>query len=231
GLNRRGFSNTTYDALDLQAAAEADPEKLREILYEMQMILAEQCPNALVIRNHGLMAVNTEKWEGYENALPFGPLSYLDEIGFLKLHLKGAVATTKTLMTLTAPSTGTTQEPVTVSATISTEDGKPVEGIYVDFSADGVIFASGRTDSNGEATASWLPETAGDIIFKVEYLGGAEYTASESDTITTSVSEPAEPGPAEPGPAEPTKPDYTMYYIGAIVILALVAVALYMRQK
>ena len=230
GLNRRGFSNATYDALDLQAAAEADPEKLREILYEMQMILAEQCPNALVNRNHGLMAVNTEKWEGYENALPFGPLSYLDEIGFMNLHLKGAPAATKTLLTLTAPSTGTTQEPITVSATITTEDGEPVGGIYVDFSADGVIFSSGRTDSEGKATASWLPEMAADIKFKVEYLGGAEYAASESTTITTSVSAPAEPGPSEPEP-EPTKPDYTMYYIGAIVIVALVAVVLYMRKK
>jgi len=231
GLNRRGFSNSTYDALDLQAAAEQDPEKLKEILYEMQMILAEQCPNALVIRNHGLMAVNVEKWEGYENALPFGPLSYLDEIGFMKLHLKGAIAVTQTQLSLTAPSTGTTDERVSVSATMTTEDGDPVEGVYVDFSADGVIFASGRTDSSGKATASWLPETEGDIDFKVEYLGSAEYASCESETKITSVSAPAEPGPAEPEEPEPTPKDNTMLYlVGALAVIAI-AVALYLRQK
>jgi len=229
GINRRGFSDATYDALDMQAAAEADPEKLREILYEMQMILSEQCPNALVVRNHGLMAVNSKDFEGYENALPFGPLSYLDEIGFLKLHLKGAIASTKTLLTLTAPSTGTTEEPVTVSAIIKTEDGEPIEGVYIDFSADGVIFGSGRTKANGEATSSWLPELARDINFKAEYLGSADYAESESSIKTTSIIEPGEPEPYEP--EEPTKPDYTMYYIGAVIVIIILAVLFYQRKK
>lgn len=233
GLNRRGFSDPTYDALDMQAAAESDPEKLRDILYEMQMILSEQCPNALVVRNHGLMALNSEDFEGYENALPFGPLSYLDQIGFQKLHLKGAVAAAITRLALTAPSTGTTEEPVTVSAVITAEDGSPIEGIYVDFYADGIVFGSGRTNSVGEATSSWLPEMAGVIQFKAGYLGGADHAASESGIESTSVTTPEpdvdEPDVDEPDDDEPTKPDYTMYYLAAIV--AIIAVAIFFYQK
>ncbi|MBA7677068.1 hypothetical protein ES703_85316 [subsurface metagenome] len=229
GINRRGFSNATFDALDLQAAAEPDPDKLREILYEMQMILSEQCPNALVVRNHGLIALNSEDFEGYENALPFGPLSYLDQIGLMNIHLKGAIAATQTQLTLTAPSTGTTEEPVTVSAIVTTEEGLPIEGIYVDFYAGGLVFGSGRTNSDGKASSSWLPEMAGDIQFMAGYLGGADYAASESGIETTSVTTPEEPDIEEPDIEEPTKPDYTMYYI--IALVAIIAVAIFFYQK
>jgi len=226
GLNIRGMSNATLDALDMEAASEADPESLREILYEMQMIIAQECPNALIIRPHSLFAVDAEKFEGFVNAMPFGPLSYLDMIGFMKLHLKGAIAATKTLVTLSVPSTGATDESMKISATVTTEDGAPVEGVYVDFSAGGLIFGAARTGSDGKASITYLPETAGDTIFKAEYLGSADYAACVSSTETSSVGEAA-----EPTPTPPPKPDYTMYYVGALIVIIIVAAALYMRSR
>jgi peptide/nickel transport system substrate-binding protein len=232
GLNIRGLSNATLDAIDLEAASEADPDRLKEILYEMQMIIAEECPNALIIRPHALLAVYSEKFEGFENAIPFGPLSYLDMIGFMQLHLKGAVAATTTLLTLSVPSTGTTDEVMSVSATLTTEDGTPIEEVYVDFSAGGLIFGSAMTDSEGKAGIKYLPETEGDVEFMAEYLGSADYAACESDIETSSVSKAEEPGPVGPTPTPPPeKPDYTMYYVGVIVILLIVVVALFMRSR
>ena len=184
-----------------------------------------------MVRNHGLMALNSEDFEGYENALPFGPLSYLDQIGLMNIHLKGAIAATKTQLTLTAPSTGTTEEPVTVSAIITTEDVEPVEGVYVDFYAGGIVFGSGRTNSEGEASSSWLPEMAGDIQFKAGYLGSTDYGDCESSIEITSVTTPEPDEPDEPDePVEPAKPDYTMYYIVAAVIIIAVAIFFYQKR-
>ena len=226
GMNEEGFLNARFDELIDGAAVEQDPVKFREMIHEMQAIMADQIPYALSVAQQFLIAVNTADWEGVENISPSGPFS--NKITFLNIRQKGAVTSTKSMISFTAPSTVTTRDPVTLSATLKTEDGNPIEGVYVDFSASKVTFGSSRTNSKGEATCIWLPGTNGDIEFNAEFLGSSEYATCKSSIAVTSVNIP-EPDIEEPDIEEPTKPDYTMYYI--IAIIALIAVAIFFYQK
>lgn len=231
GMNEEGIHNDRLDELIDQAAVTQDEEEFREILDEMQDILANDIPYALSIAQHFLTAVNTRDWEGIQNIKPFGPFSTngAEMISFMNVRQKGVEILIKSMISFTTPNTATINEPVTLSATLKTEDGDPIEGVHVDFLQQKVVIGSSRTNSEGEARFLWLPTKEGNIELNAEFYGISNYDSSKSDIAVTSVTIPEEPDIEEPDIEEPTKPDYTMYYI--IAIIAIIAVAIFFYQK
>lgn len=231
GMNEEGLLNDRFDELIDDAAVAQDPEEFREILYEMQEILATEIPYGLSVAQQFLTAVNSRDWEGIENIKPFGPLSTngAEMISLTSIRQKGAVALIKSMISFTTPNTATINEAVTLSAILKTEDGDPIEGVHVDFLQEKVVIGSSRTNSEGEARFLWLSTMDGDIELNAEFYGTSNYDSCLSDTEVTSVTIPEEPDIEEPDIEEPTKPDYTMYYI--IAVVAIIAVAIFFYQK
>jgi hypothetical protein len=120
-----------------------------------------------------------------------------------------------------------TDELVEISATYKTKDGDNIEGAYIDFYAGGAVFGSIKTGTDGKAEIRYVPTTAGDITFKAECQGSLDYEAGVSSEKIVSLTEPDVVEPDEPD--EP-KPDYSMYYLGVIVLLIAAVVYLYTRK-
>ena len=225
GLNTAAWINETFEELHAQQLLELDEDKRREMIHEQLEILLEEIPNIPTVEGTALRAVRTEDFEGYINALPYGPASNMDIYNFLSLHLKGPPPAASSMITLTIPESLEVSQTGTISIELTDEDGAPIKDKYVDFYVKGTVIGSAKTDSSGMAEISYTPTVEGSYEIKASYSGGAEYTECSSSIETMSVSS----GEPEPEP-EPT-PNYTPYYLGVIAILVIAVIALYLRQK
>lgn len=229
GLNTAAWVNATFEELHAQQLLELDEAKRRELVYKQQEILLEEVPNIPTVEGIGLLAVRTEKFEGYINALPYGPGSNMDIYNYLSIHLKGSPPAAASILALTAPESLEVGKGGTLQAKLTDEGGSPIEGEYIDFYVKGTVIGSSRTDSSGMAELSYTPTAKGSYEIKVSYRGGAQYIECSSGTETMSVYS-AEPEP-EPEPEPEAAPNYTPYYLGAIAALVIVIVALVLRRK
>ena len=74
------WSNKEYDDLWLQQSKELDPQKRKEIAYQMQEILYKESPYIVLTYPKLLEAWNTEKWEGWKRIpQPNGAVAYISD--------------------------------------------------------------------------------------------------------------------------------------------------------
>jgi ABC-type transport system substrate-binding protein len=62
---RHGIINPDFDELLDKMNAESDLEERRELLFEMQRIMAEELPYGVFLRPDLINPVRTDKFEGY----------------------------------------------------------------------------------------------------------------------------------------------------------------------
>lgn len=229
GENWVGFYNETYDELFLEARMIADLDELRPLIWDLQRILFEQMPYVPLVNQIYIHVVNVENLAGWSNPPPYGPCTNFQHWNYYNIRLPGPTAAKSTNLAISVASTAMENEPVKIDATLTDDDGDPIENKYVDFLVENVGIGAIRTDSAGKASFNWIPTQAGDYDVKVSFAGDSEYATSASDIKLVSIaSKQPEPGP-EPEP-EP-QPDNTMLYLG-VVIVFLVAVALiYSRMR
>ena len=224
GLNTAAWVNQTFEDLHAMATVELNETKRREIVWQMQMILTQELPNVPTVQGVGLRAVWTDKFDGYINSLPYGPTSNMDLYNFMSLHLKGQPPPKSSMLTLSIPSSCEVGEAITLSATLTDVNGKPIPNEYVDFSVGGTVVGSASTGSDGVAKLQYTPTSEGSFEVLGSYRGGTEYASCSSESTTLTVGAPPTP--------PPSAPDYTMYYFAGFVLLILVlAVVLFMRRK
>jgi len=234
GTSFTGYANPEFDELYKQAYATVDPDERRPIIWEMCRLLAEDHAFVPTVTNLVLNAVNVEKWGGWSLVNPYGPLSNDKMWPWYNIHLPGAPEALTTTLTVDVTETALQKEPVTISATIKDDKGKPIEGVYINFFVGSLGVGASLTDSDGAAKFTWVPTETGSFEIHAGFEGSTEYGESTSTTRTVSVGS-AEPSPTPtptPTPTPPPeKPDYTGYYIAAIAIVALVAVLFYTMTK
>ena len=74
------WSNKKYDDLWEQQSQELDPQKRKEIAYQMQQMLYEQSPYIVLTYPKLLEAWNTEKWEGWQRIpQPNGAVAFISD--------------------------------------------------------------------------------------------------------------------------------------------------------
>jgi peptide/nickel transport system substrate-binding protein len=74
------WSNKAYDDLWEQQSKELDPQKRKEITYQMQQMLYEQSPYIVLTYPKLLEAWNTEKWDGWKRIpQPNGAVAYISD--------------------------------------------------------------------------------------------------------------------------------------------------------
>ncbi|MCK4354529.1 MAG: ABC transporter substrate-binding protein [Dehalococcoidia bacterium] len=81
------YDNPRYNQLWVDNSCAKDVEAKKEILYEMQDILAEDLPLIFLARPEYISAYRTDKFEGWVNEIG-GPVSWLNDWSILKVHLK-----------------------------------------------------------------------------------------------------------------------------------------------
>lgn|GEM_PF-5958224 len=224
GLNTAAWVNQTYEELYTLARNELDEAKLREIVWKMQLILTQELPNIPTVQGVGLRAVWTDKFEGFINCLPYGPLSNMDVYNFMSLHLRGPPPPMTASITLSVPSSCKVGETVTLKATLVDEKGNPIVNEYIDFIVGGTVIGSAATDSSGVAKLQYTPTSEGSFEVVATYRGSAHYASCSSEPSTLVVGAPPSP--------PPPPPDYTLYYVAIVIALILIAVlVLFMRKK
>lgn len=225
GLNTAAWVNETFEELQEKQLLELDKEERREMVYKQQEILMEELPNIPTVEGTNLLAVSTEKFEGYINSLPYGPTSNMDLYNFLSIHLKGSPPLDTSTLSLTIPSSIELGESITLQAELTDEEGNPIEGEYIDFSVKGTIIGSSRTSSSGMAELPYTPQSKGSYEVKAQFRGSSIYKECSSESKTVSVSVEEEPEEAEP------ETNYTLYYIAAILVLILVVAGILLMRK
>jgi len=91
------WSNKEYDQLWEQQSEELDPQKRKEITYQMQQMLYEQSPYIILTYPKLLEAWNTQKWEGWTRIpQPNGAVAYISDnvSNYFKVAPKAAETTT-----------------------------------------------------------------------------------------------------------------------------------------
>ena len=74
------WSSKTYDDLWQQQSEELDPQKRKEITYQMQQMLYEESPYIILTYPKLLEAWNTEKWEGWTRIpQPNGAVAFMSD--------------------------------------------------------------------------------------------------------------------------------------------------------
>ena len=64
-MSDSNYSNETYDQLFMEQQTIMDPDKRREVVWEMQRILYEEAPYIILFYDNSLQAVNTSRWTGW----------------------------------------------------------------------------------------------------------------------------------------------------------------------
>ncbi len=85
GWNTSYYDNPEFDETLTKMLSERDPEKRKEYLFEMQMMIAEDLPYGFLLRGESLNPVNT-RFEGYVEAM--GISVWISPWTFFKVHLK-----------------------------------------------------------------------------------------------------------------------------------------------
>jgi len=81
------WSNPRFNQLYIDNATAKDLEIKKEILYEMQEIMAEELVRIFIARGEIISAYRTDKFEGWVNEIG-GPVSWLNDWSILRCHLK-----------------------------------------------------------------------------------------------------------------------------------------------
>ncbi|MHC3130400.1 MAG: ABC transporter substrate-binding protein [Candidatus Bathyarchaeota archaeon] len=81
------YDNPHFNQLYVDNYCAKDVETKKEILYEMQEIVAEDLPLTFLARPDYISAYRTDKFEGWVNEIG-GPVSWLNDWSILKVHLK-----------------------------------------------------------------------------------------------------------------------------------------------
>ncbi len=87
GWNAAYYNNPEFDDLLNEMRAELDATKRLEDLYELQMMLAEDMPNAPLFRTSVMDPVRTDKLEGY-TVMMGGISSWINPWTYYNVHLK-----------------------------------------------------------------------------------------------------------------------------------------------
>ena len=85
GWNTSYYYNPEFDEALEKMLSERDPERQKEYLWEMQMLIAEDLPYGFLLRPEALNPVS-DKFEGYVEAM--GLSSWISPWTFYKVHLK-----------------------------------------------------------------------------------------------------------------------------------------------
>ena len=85
GWNTSYYDNPEFDKSLTKMLSERDPEKRKEYLFDMQMMIAEDLPYGIMTRPDSLNPVNT-RFEGYVEAM--GISVWISPWTFFKVHLK-----------------------------------------------------------------------------------------------------------------------------------------------
>ncbi len=102
----------------------------------------------------------------------------------------------------------------TLKATLKDENGKAVKSASVDFYVDDVKYGSASTDAEGVASLAYTASKTGVFQVRAVYGGGDTYAGSSSEVASLEVYF-----------------DYTLYAIGALLIVVAVAVALLIKRR
>jgi len=81
------YDNPRYNQLYVDNSCTKDLEEKREILYELQDLLAKDLPLIYLARPDYISAYRTDKFEGWVQEIG-GPVSWLNDWSILKVHLK-----------------------------------------------------------------------------------------------------------------------------------------------
>jgi len=85
--NATYYDNPRYNELWKANSGAKTVEEKKQILYEMQEILAEDLPLYFLARPEYVSAVRTDKFEGWVQEIG-GPVSWLNDWSFLRVHMK-----------------------------------------------------------------------------------------------------------------------------------------------
>ena len=85
GWNTSYYDNPAFDEALNAMTAERDPEKRKELVMDMQMMIAEDLPYGLLVRTVALDPVS-DKFEGYVEGMGLSP--WINPWTFFKVHLK-----------------------------------------------------------------------------------------------------------------------------------------------
>ena len=81
------WSNPRFNQLWIDNSCAKDLETKKEILYEMQELMAEELPRIFLARGEIITVHRTDKFEGWVNQIG-GPVSWLNDWSILRAHLK-----------------------------------------------------------------------------------------------------------------------------------------------
>ncbi|HDI42176.1 MAG TPA: peptide ABC transporter substrate-binding protein, partial [Candidatus Bathyarchaeota archaeon] len=91
GWNTAYYYNPEFDELYFEQVSEFDPEKRKQLIWQMQELLAEDLPYIFLVRPKELVPYRTDKFEGYVGTIG-GLSSWVNPWTYLKVHLKAAPA-------------------------------------------------------------------------------------------------------------------------------------------
>ena len=95
GNNIGGYSNPEFDRVFREYESTLDPEKRKELMWELQEIFSEDLPAVTLVRPNVFGAYRTDKFEGWRYGLN-GLWGWYDDWTFYSVHLKPGVAPTPT---------------------------------------------------------------------------------------------------------------------------------------
>ncbi len=82
-----GWSNPEFDRLYDEQSTTVDPEKRKEIIWEMQELFYQEAPNLILVYPYGLQVYDTTRWEGWTK-IPAASGSVLDRWSYLSIQPK-----------------------------------------------------------------------------------------------------------------------------------------------
>jgi peptide/nickel transport system substrate-binding protein len=85
--NSSYWDNDTFNELTEKLTSVANMQERRDILYEMQELMADELPYAPLVRPRYISVYRTDKFEGWINFIG-GPVSWLNNFSILNLRLK-----------------------------------------------------------------------------------------------------------------------------------------------
>jgi len=81
------WNNPRFDELTALLGTAQSKEERKEYMYEMQELMAEELPEAFLVRPKYISAYRTDKFEGWINEIG-GPVSWFNDWSIIKVHLK-----------------------------------------------------------------------------------------------------------------------------------------------
>jgi peptide/nickel transport system substrate-binding protein len=87
GSNETGFSDKKYDNMYDEQETQIDENKRIDIVQEMQKIVYEDAPFALLVYDNWIQGYNTDKWEGMK-VIPEGGTYFYSNTNWNYLNVK-----------------------------------------------------------------------------------------------------------------------------------------------